>query len=55
MILETIDECESCAYAYHVFVYPCHNKLFTLNNESALVKIITQDKIFVMYMKKVET
>ena len=53
MILETIDECESCAYAYHVFV--CHNKLFALNNKSALVKIITPDKIFVMYMKKVET
>ena len=42
MILETIDKCDSCAYVcicVSIFYY----KRLAENNESALVKIITQD------------
>ena len=49
MILETIDERESYAYAC-ICVSICHYKLLALNDQSALVKIITQDKIFVMIL-----
>ena len=54
MILETPDKCESCAFAC-IYVSICHYKLLAQNNESALVKIMTEDKIFVMYMTKVHT
>ena len=54
MIFETAYECDSCAYAF-ICVSIFYYKLLAENNESALVKIITQDKIFVMYMAKVHT
>ena len=45
MIVETIDECDSCAcICVSIFYY----KLLVQYNESALVKVINQDKIFEM-------
>ena len=54
MILETIDECDSGAYAcicLGIFIY----KLLVENKEYALVEIITLDKAFVMFMSQVDT
>ena len=58
MILETIDECDSrvyvCVYVIILFMCICvsifYDKLLAENNEPALGKIITHDKIFVMYI-----
>ena len=54
MLPETIDECDSCAYAC-ICVFIFYYKLLAENYEFGLVKIITQDKVFLMYMTKVHT
>ena len=54
VIFETIDEYVSCASAC-ICVSIFHYKLLADNDESALVKIITQNKVFVIHMTKVHT
>ena len=54
MILETIDECDLCADGC-ICVSMFHYKLLVDNDESAIIKIITQDTMFGMYMTKVHT